>query len=91
MRLKEQKVASEVVAVSCGPAQSAEILRVALAIGADKAVHIEVPPDQYEQLQPLAVAKLLAKLTEKEKMDLVILGKQVKTCTCNFEIYVAHQ
>ena len=75
--MKEKKLASEVVAVSCGPTPCQETLRVALAIGADRAIHIDVPGDDYERLQPLAVAKILAKVAEKEKADLVILGKQV--------------
>ena len=75
--MKEKKLASEVVVVSCGPTPCQETLRVALAIGADRAIHIDVPGDDYERLQPLAVAKILAKVAEKEKVDLVILGKQV--------------
>jgi electron transfer flavoprotein beta subunit len=76
VRLKEKKLASEVVAVSCGPTQCQETLRVALAIGADRAIHVDVPGGDYEHLQPLAVAKILAKVAEKEKVDLVVLGKQ---------------
>ena len=53
-----------------------ETLRTALAMGADRAVHVEVA--EPESLQPLAVAKILAKLTEQEKADLVLLGKQVR-------------
>ena len=56
-----------------------ETLRTALAMGADRAVHVEVA--EPESLQPLAVAKILAKLTEQEKADLVLLGKQVPTHT----------
>jgi len=66
--------ARQVIAVSCGPAQSQEILRTALAMGADRAIHVEVP--NADQLQPLAVAKLLKAVAEKDKADLVILGKQ---------------
>jgi electron transfer flavoprotein beta subunit len=72
VRLKEAGVVSEVVAVSCGVAQSQETLRTALAIGADRAVLVE----SNEELQPLAVAKLLKALVEKERPSLVILGKQ---------------
>jgi electron transfer flavoprotein beta subunit len=72
VRLKEAGVASEVIAVSCGVSQSQETLRTALAIGADRAVLIESD----EELQPLAVAKLLKALLEKEQPQLVILGKQ---------------
>jgi len=72
VRLKEAGVVSEVVAVSCGVAQCQETLRTALAIGADRAVLIE----STEELQPLAVAKLLKALVDREQPSLVILGKQ---------------
>jgi electron transfer flavoprotein beta subunit len=72
VRLKEAGVVSEVVVVSCGTAQAQETLRTALAIGADRAVLIE----SNEDLQPLAVAKLLKALVDKEQPSLVILGKQ---------------
>jgi len=72
VRLKEAGVASEVVAVSAGTAQSQETLRTALAIGADRAILIESDQD----LQPLAVAKLLKAVIDKEQPALVILGKQ---------------
>lgn len=75
MRLKEAKKLGEVVAVSCGPKQCQDTLRTALAMGADRAVHVMV--DNAETLQPLAVARILAKLVETEDADLVILGKQV--------------
>jgi electron transfer flavoprotein beta subunit len=72
VRLKEAGVAIEVVAVSCGPVQSQETLRTALAIGADRAILIETNAE----LQPLAVAKLLRALVEKEAPELILLGKQ---------------
>ena len=72
VRLKEAGVASEVVAVSCGVAACQETLRAALAIGADRAILVETDVE----LQPLAVAKLLKALVEKEGPQLVILGKQ---------------
>ena len=72
VRLKEKGVATEVIAVSCGPAQCQETLRTAMAIGADRAIMVETTED----LQPLSVAKLLRALVEKEQPDLVILGKQ---------------
>ncbi|OXC77505.1 electron transfer flavoprotein subunit beta/FixA family protein [Caballeronia sordidicola] len=71
-RLKEAGHASEVIAVTCGPAQSVETLRTALAIGADRGLHIQTDVE----LQPLAVAKLLKAAVEREKPQLVILGKQ---------------
>ena len=72
VRLKEQGIATEVVAVSCGVAQCQETLRTAMAIGADRAILVETDVE----LQPLAVAKLLKALVDREKPDLVIVGKQ---------------
>jgi electron transfer flavoprotein beta subunit len=72
MRLKEAGVATEVVAVSCGVAQCQETLRTAMAIGADRAILVQTDVE----LQPLAVAKLLKALVDKEAPGLVILGKQ---------------
>jgi electron transfer flavoprotein beta subunit len=72
VRLKEAGVATEIVAVSCGPQASQETLRTALAIGADRAILVETDAD----VQPLAVAKLLKAVAAKESPKLVILGKQ---------------
>ncbi|EKS71824.1 MULTISPECIES: electron transfer flavoprotein subunit beta/FixA family protein [Caballeronia] len=72
VRLKEAGVATEVIVVSAGAAQAQETLRTALAIGADRAILIETN----EELQPLAVAKLLKAIVDKEQPQLVILGKQ---------------
>ncbi|HAP27787.1 MAG TPA: electron transporter RnfB, partial [Achromobacter sp.] len=72
VRLKEQGAAAEVVAVSCGTAQSQETLRTALAIGADRGVLVQTDA----ALQPLEVAKLLRAVVVKEAPALVILGKQ---------------
>src|SRR6201997_953445 len=72
VRLKEAGLVTEVIAVSAGVAQSQETLRTALAIGADRAILIE----SNEDLQPLAVAKLLKALVDREQPQLVILGKQ---------------
>lgn len=76
VRIKEKDKTTEVVAISCGSAKSQETLRTALAMGADRAVHVEVKDDS--KLQPLAVAKLLKAYADKEanKPDLFILGKQ---------------
>jgi len=79
VRLKEKGVVTEVVVVSCGVAQSQETLRTALAIGADRATLVETG----EELQPLAVAKLLKALVDKEQPQLVILGKQAIDDDCN--------
>ena len=72
VRLKERGVATEIVAVSCGPAACQETLRTALALGADRAILVETDVD----LQPLAVAKLLKAVVAKEQPRLVIMGKQ---------------
>jgi electron transfer flavoprotein beta subunit len=72
VRLKENGVATEVIAVSCGVAQCQETLRTAMAIGADRAILVQTD----EELQPLAVAKLLKAVLDKEQAGLVILGKQ---------------
>ncbi len=72
VRLKEKGTATEVVAVSIGPKAAQEQLRTALALGADRALHIETD----ERVESLAVAKLLAKVVEEEQPGLVILGKQ---------------
>ncbi len=72
VRLKEQGKATEIVAVSIGPQQSAETIRTALAMGADRGILVKTDA----VVEPLAVAKLLAKVVEQEKPDLVIMGKQ---------------
>jgi electron transfer flavoprotein beta subunit len=72
VRLREAGVATEVIAVSCGVTQCQETLRTAMAIGADRAILVE----STEELQPLAVAKILKALVDKEQPQLVILGKQ---------------
>jgi len=72
VRLKEKGVATEIIAVSCGVTQCQETLRTAMAIGADRGILVETT----EELQPLAVAKLLKALVDKEQPQLVILGKQ---------------
>ena len=74
VRLKEKGVATEIVAVSCGVTACQETLRTAMAIGADRAILVEVGADV--ELQPLAVAKLLKALVDREQPQLVILGKQ---------------
>ena len=72
VRLREAGVATEVIAVSCGVTQCQETLRTAMAIGADRAILVE----STEELQPLAVAKILKALVDKEQPQLIILGKQ---------------
>jgi electron transfer flavoprotein beta subunit len=72
VRLKEKGVVTEIVAVSCGVAQCQETLRTAMAIGADRAILVQTD----DELQPLAVAKILKALADKEAPELMILGKQ---------------
>ena len=81
VRLKEKGAVTEVIAVSCGVTQCQETLRTAMAIGADRAILVETPADV--ELQPLAVAKLLKALVDKEGPSLVILGKQAIDDDCN--------
>ncbi|XP_071173300.1 electron transfer flavoprotein subunit beta-like [Mytilus edulis] len=83
VRLKEKKIASEVIAVSCGPKQCQETLRTALAMGADRAIHVNIDPKDYETLQPIHVSKFLAKIAQDEKADIVIVGKQAIDDDCN--------
>ena len=79
VRLREKGVVTEVIAVSCGVIQCQETLRTAMAIGADRAILVE----STEDLQPLAVAKLLKALVDKEQPGLIILGKQAIDDDCN--------
>ncbi|MEJ8822592.1 electron transfer flavoprotein subunit beta/FixA family protein [Variovorax humicola] len=79
VRLKEKGLASEVVAVSCGSPACQETLRTAMALGADRAVLVETA----DALEPLAVAKLLQSVVEREQPQLVILGKQAIDDDCN--------
>jgi electron transfer flavoprotein beta subunit len=81
VRLKEKGLATEVIAVSCGVTQCQETLRTAMAIGADRGILVETPADL--DLQPLAVAKLLKALVDKEQPGLIILGKQAIDDDCN--------
>ena len=79
VRLKEAGTATEIVAVSLGVAQCQETLRTALAMGADRAILVQTDAE----LQPLAVAKVLKALVDKEQPGLVILGKQAIDDDCN--------
>ncbi|RTL22596.1 MAG: electron transfer flavoprotein subunit beta/FixA family protein [Burkholderiales bacterium] len=79
VRLKERGVATEIIAVSCGVMPCQDTLRTATAIGADRGILVETA----EELEPLAVAKLLQRLVEREQPRLVILGKQAIDDDCN--------
>ena len=79
LRLREAGTATEVVAVSIGPSQNQETIRTALAMGADRGIHIEASHD----IEPLSVAKLLKAVVEKEAPELVLVGKQAIDDDCN--------
>src|SRR3954463_6726198 len=72
IRLKEKGKATEIVAVSIGPQQAGETIRTALAIGADRGIHVKVDGD----VEPLAVAKILKAICDAEQPGLVVMGKQ---------------
>merc|ERR1712176_590268 len=76
LRLKEKGHLKELIAVSAGPDKAAETLRQALAMGADRAIHLKTSMRTDQELQPLAVAKLLQKIVEKEEPQVVLCGKQ---------------
>ena len=76
IRLKEKGAASEIVVVSIGVKQAAETIRTALAMGADRGILVVAADDVHQDIEPLAVAKILAKVVEQEQPGLVIAGKQ---------------
>jgi electron transfer flavoprotein beta subunit len=76
IRLKEKGVVTEIVAVSIGPAKAQETLRTALAMGADRAILVQTPDDIGSEVEPLAVAKIFAKIAAEEQPGMIILGKQ---------------
>lgn len=91
IQLKEKNKGAEVVAISVGPKQCTETIRTALAMGADRGIHIETKPDvrgDYVDLQPWAIASLLKGIVEKEDaVDLVLLGKQsIDSVSVNVQI-----
>lgn len=79
VRLKEKGMVTEIVAISCGVVQCQETLRTAMAIGADRAILVECA----DELQPLAVAKLVKALVDREQPGLLIVGKQAIDDDCN--------
>jgi electron transfer flavoprotein beta subunit len=79
VRLKEKGVATEIVALSIGPAKAQETLRTALALGADRAILVTTD----DEVEPLAVAKILRKIAEDEQPQMIILGKQAIDDDCN--------
>jgi electron transfer flavoprotein beta subunit len=83
IRLREKGAASEVIAVSVGPQKATETLRTALAMGADRAILVQIPDAPGSEVEPLAVAKLLKAIVAEEAPGLVILGKQAIDDDCN--------
>ncbi|TNN67514.1 Electron transfer flavoprotein subunit beta [Liparis tanakae] len=83
VKMKEKKLIKEVVAVSCGPQQAQETIRTALAMGADRGIHVEVSGKDFDLLGPLQVSKIMAALAKKEDAQLIILGKQAIDGDCN--------
>lgn len=76
LKLREAKMAKEVIAVSCGPTQAQETLRTALAMGADRAIHVLVDAKEADLIGPVHVSKVIAALAKREEAGLVIIGKQ---------------
>lgn len=76
VKLKEKKIASEIVAVSIGPKAAQETLRTALAMGCDKGIHITTDDRIDQSVQPLSVAKVFEKLAKRDEADIIMLGKQ---------------
>ena len=77
VRLRERKLGvTDILALSAGPAKAVDVLRTAMAMGADRAIHVQLDTDKEGDLEPLGVAKLLAKVVAEEERNLVILGKQ---------------
>lgn len=76
VRLKEAKVADEIVVVSIGPKQSQETIRTALAMGADRGIHVTTDIRIDQDLQPLAVSKIMAEVAKQVEPDLILVGKQ---------------
>jgi len=78
VRMRERKTppVDDILALSAGPAKCVDVLRTAMAMGADRSIHVEIPEGEAGELEPLGVAKLLQKVVEEEGRNLVILGKQ---------------
>jgi len=85
VRIRERKKipVSDIIALSAGPKKCSDVLRTAMAMGADRSIHVEVDTDKEGDLEPLTVAKMLKAVVEKEDRNLVILGKQSIDDDCN--------
>jgi len=76
MRERKKPVVEDILALSAGPAKAADVLRTAMAMGADRSIHVEYDTEKEGDLEPLTIAKLLKEVAQKEDRNLVILGKQ---------------
>lgn len=76
IRERKQPVVEDILALSAGPAKCSDVLRTAMAMGADRSIHVEIDNDKDGELEPLGIAKLLKAVVDKENRNLVILGKQ---------------
>jgi len=83
VKQKEKKNIKEVIAVSVGPPKASETIRTALAMGCDRAVHVAVPEKEMGKVTPLVVAKIVAKVAEQEKANMIFMGKQAIDDDCN--------
>lgn len=76
LKMREAKHIKEVVAVSCGPDECQDTIRTALAMGADRGIHVKVEKEDYEKMRSLSVAKILAKVAEEQSAEVILVGKQ---------------
>ena len=83
LRTRNAPAVSDILALSAGPAKATDVLRTAMAMGADRSIHVEVDTEKEGDLEPLVVAKLLKMVVEKEDRNFVILGKQSIDDDCN--------
>jgi len=83
VRQKEKKNVKEIIAVSIGPAKAAETIRTALAMGCDRAVHVNVKDAEMDRVTPLVVSKVLAEIAKAEKANMIFVGKQAIDDDCN--------
>lgn len=83
VRQKEKKNIKEIIAVSVGPAKASETIRTALAMGCDRAVHVNVSDKEMDKVTPLVVSQVLAKIAEEEQAEMIFLGKQAIDDDCN--------
>ena len=83
IRQKEKKTLKEVIAVTVGPAKSAETLRTALAMGCDRGYHVNASEKEMENMTPLCISKIISQVAKDEKADVIFMGKQAIDDDCN--------